>query len=286
MLFMSTRSENELFSKNNEINFVKDENALRYGFNENKLRFRDSELKLLKKFSHIYVDENIPFDIEIIGDTCTGKTHLIHELSKYINYFNGVKIIDVEADSTFNWFLKQFYEKLTEKELKNTLHTTTFKEKIKEILREKPIKTLFIFDDVQCRWSSKKLHEIFDYLYNDYFLNTNCLVSMIRLTTFERINLRCKSNGNYINEEITLKHYSLNQIRTILKDKIDLAFYPEVISSECIDKLAYWASIDNNLNMSLNVLENVAFKAKKEGYDKIKYKHLEESYTKVSNLFI
>lgn len=283
---MSTGSELELFTKDNRTRLRKDSDVLDTGYSKNKLRFRDNELKLLKKFSHIYVDENTAFDIEIIGECFVGKTRLIKELTKYLKHFEDLKVIKIRWSLSLNGFLKRIYEELTGTKLENTLYGTTFKGKIKEFLAENPTKLIFIFEDLDSWGSHKKLNQIFDYLYNDYFFNFNCLISILRIRSLEKVPLRCEPNDNFINEQITLKKYSLNQIKTILLDKIEIGFQPNVITDDCIAKLAEWSADTNqNLFLGCHVLDSAVWRAELERSDRITYKYLKRSYCEIIKRF-
>ena len=261
--------------KSSRTKLMKDYHALKINFNENELKFRNDELKLLKEFVNNYINKNNAFDIEIIGDPFTGKTHLTHELTSRIKQLDSIRIIKIYSRSTLNEFLRKIYIELSEKRAGVTLSNVAIKEKIKEILIKTHIKLIIIFDDSYLEFS-KSMNEIFDYLYNDYYLNINCLVSLIRLRCLKKAPLKCKPNDNIIQEQIFLKNYSLDQIIEILKDKIKIGFYPRTISLECIEELANWIYSRNNMYMGMNFLSQVVFEAEVKGNNKITLENLKK----------
>jgi len=258
----------------------KNDVALDYSFQPKLVPYREKEQRLIANCIKPLFQEKTGKNVFIFGQPGLGKTvackHILKEIEEetdevvpiYINCWQG-------ANTSFK-IATEICEMLDFKFIQDKKTEELFR-LVKQTLNKKSV--VFVFDEVD------KL-ENYDFLY--MILEEIYRKSIIMITNYKEwiINLDERIKSRLVPEIAEFRPYSHEETKGILKQRIEYAFYPGVVSNEAFELIAKKTFEMQDIRIGLHLLKESGLIAEDKSSRKITLEHAQKALEKLDEFSI
>ncbi len=241
----------------------KDVSKLSFDYIPERMPHREKQLRALENLFHPLVESNLSANALLVGNVGTGKTHVSKRFCRDFREFarrkgKNVRTVLVNCrqktteDSILLAILKDFDERFPDRGFSIPEKLNVLR---KSLEREKAHLVAFLDEaDVLVKKSSDLIYNFirFDEEYQAprgsvsvILISQKHILSYLdkaTLSTFRRSNV------------VEFGKYDQAELRDILMDRVDLAFFPDVVQEECVELIADIASEYGDARYAIEIL--------------------------------
>ncbi len=243
-----------------------------------RLPFREKQIEEISKSLSVVLQGSKPDNIFLYGQVGTGKTASINYVSKHLKEYTDARKLPVEiiyincikCNTEFKALskaLKRFYP-LNEF---NGFGSSQLYDKLFEKIQEKKANLILIFDEIDKLRNS----ELNDMIYSLTRANTELetgAISIIGISNNLRFkeNLDVRTRSSLCEKEMVFPPYNAEELRAIIRDRIEIAFFPEVVQESAISLAsAFSAKESGDARTAVMLMLRAGEIAEKEGIEKV-----------------
>lgn len=262
-------------------------NALRNEFIPNQIHFRDDQIKGVGQILSPALTGHKPSSLLIYGKTGTGKT----VVTKYVLRRMTEKSKDMDTNVKTAYVNTRIasteYRILSE--LANSLGVTlpftglSLSEAFNRIttkIREDSLKTIFILDEIDFMVKSSGDNLLYEFTRANESLTNNAFITLVGISNDlkfkESLDPRVLSSLN--EEEIVFSPYSVDELKAILQERIEMAFVQKKVSEAAVNLCAGMAAGEHgDARRAVDLLRVAGELAEREGAETVKDSHVREA---------
>ena len=270
-LFKNILGSNETLFKNDV--------ALDFSFQPKLVPYREKEQRLIASCIKPLFEEKSGKNIFVFGQPGVGKTvalrHVLSELEEETEEITSVYINCWQRNTTYKIIL-EICDLMNFKFVQNKKTEELFK-LVKQTLNKKSV--VFVFDEID------KLEDL-DFLYmilEEIYRKTIILITNYKDWLVD-LDERIKSRLMY--EIIEFKPYDYNETKGILKQRIEYAFYQNVLSDDAFELIAKKTFEFQDIRTGLHLLKESGLIAESKSSRKIILEHAQAALTKINEFSI
>lgn len=259
---------------NSDQTLFKNSIALDYDYIPKLIPFRENEqMEIARSIRPLFMDQN-GRNLILYGTPGIGKTvavrHVLKELEEETDDIYTIYINCWQRNTTYKIMVEICnqigYKFITNKNSEELFGIIT------KIINQKA--AVFVFDEIDKAQDYDFLYEILNDIYKK---------SIILITNFKEwtgtIDNRIKSR--LVPQLMEFKSYGWKETRAILKERAELAFYPDVIEDEAFDLLAQQTFEISDIRLGLYLLREAGLFAEEDSAVKIKVNHAVKAIGKI-----
>ncbi len=246
-------------------------------------KYRDSQMEALAICIRPALKKGRPINAVVLGSCATGKTTAIKKIFDMVES-NSEKVvccyINCQLHTTRFGIFSQIYQRVFGHFPPETgVPFSRIYQKIMQHLVSEEKALVVALDDVNYLFHSKNANKIFyDILRaHEVFPGARTGVFAILSDIEFRFALDKNVNSIFIPQDIIFQPYAREEIYSILKERTNLGFYPEVISDEILDEIVERTSESGDLRVGIDLLRVCGNLAESEASRTIENKHLDEA---------
>ena len=255
-----------------------------------KFLHRDSQMDALALCLRPALKGGKPINAVVVGSCATGKTTAIKKIFERVEeYSDRILCVYVNCQlytTRFNIF-SQIYQKVFGISPPDTgIPFTRIYRKIMKYLHDNDKALVVALDDVNYLFHSKNANKLFyDILraHEEFEGVRTGLFAIISDIEFRYL-LDKNVNSIFIPQEIIFNPYNFDETRSILIERTKAGFYPDVISEELIDQIAYKTMSIGDLRVGIDLLGLVGNIAEAEASKTIEKTHLEAAVKNTNSI--
>lgn len=244
---------------------------------------RDSQMDALALCLRPALKGGKPINAIVVGSCATGKTTAIKKIFERVEeYSDKISCVYVNCQMYTTRFgvFSQIYQKVFGISPPDTgIPFSRIYRDVMKHLRDTDRALVVALDDVNYLFHNKNANKIFyDILraHEEFEGVRTGLFAIISDIEFRYI-LDKNVNSIFIPQEIIFDPYDYHETRSILKERIKIGFYPEVISEELLDQITYKAMSIGDLRVGIDLLRVVGNIAESEASKTIEKKHFDKA---------
>lgn len=261
----------------------KDINAFNPDYVPENYKYRDSQMESLAICIRPALREGRPVNAVILGSCATGKTTAIKKIFEMVENSSEQVIccyINCQLHTTRFGIFSQIYNKIFGHYPPETgVPFSRIYQKIMQYLHSEKKALIIALDDVNYLFHSKNANKIFYDVLRAYeeFPGVRTGIFAVLSDIEFRYALDKNVNSVFIPQEIVFSPYTRNQMFDILKERVKIGFYPNVISNEILEQITDYASENGDLRIGIDLLRISGNRAEAEASRNVKVKHLDEA---------
>ncbi len=261
----------------------KDINAFNPDYVPENYKYRDSQMESLAICIRPALKEGRPVNAVILGSCATGKTTAIKKIFEMVENSSEQVIccyINCQLHITRFGIFSQIYNKIFGHYPPETgVPFSRIYQKIMQYLQSEKKALIIALDDVNYLFHSKNANKIFYDVLRAYeeFPGVRTGIFAVLSDIEFRHTLDKNVNSVFIPQEIVFSPYTRNQMFDILKERVKIGFYPNVISDEILEQITDYASENGDLRIGIDLLRISGNRAEAEASRNVKVKHLGEA---------
>ncbi len=271
----------ELFKNmlGSEESLFKNEVALNFDFQPKLIPFRETHQKIIASCIKPLCQQRNGKNIFIHGEPGVGKTvackHVLQELEEETDEINTIYINCWQKNTTYKIVLGIC--DIIGYKLTHNKKTEELSKIIKEYLNKK--QTVFVFDEID------KMED-FDFLYSileDIYRKTIIMITNYKewlLTLEQRIRSRLTPTT------LEFKPYNANETKEILRQRVEYAFFPNVLEQETFNFLAEKTFELKDIRCGLHLMREAAQIAEDKSSRKITLEHAKSALSKLDEFSV
>lgn len=221
-----------------------------------------------------------PVNTVVLGACATGKTTTVKKIFDLVD-LKSHKIMCVYINcqlhtTRFNIF-SQIYQKIFGHAPPETgIPFSRIYQAIMQHLTDKEMALVVALDDVSYLFHSKTANKIFyDILRaHEEFPGVRTGIFAILSDIEFRHMLDKNVNTVFIPQEVVFNPYTREEMRDILRERVDIGFYPKVISDDLLDLITSQAFSTGDLRVGIDLLRVAGNQAEADASKTIKEKHI------------
>jgi len=226
-----------------------------------------------------------PLNILCSGPPGTGKTTAVNKLFTEIEKITSKVMpvyVNCQANPTrFNVF-SRIYKKMFD--ITPPSSGASFKkiyDQITQELADNEQILIVALDDINYLFHEKEDEKVLYSLLRAHETNPGARIGVlsIRSDTGDDFHFDPKIESVYLPEEIIFPRYNADEIRDILKNRINLGFYPDVVNPDILDKIVEYTTIPGDLRVGIDLLKRSALNAERKSSKKISIEDVDGAYT-------
>ena len=238
------------------------------------LKYRTQQIETMVFYSRKIKRGYAPSNMEIKGLNATGKTSTV---TKYIQLIEEAcpnvisLIINCQMHRTEYTILSEIYKKIFKKKTQtNTLNTINIYDEIMTYLTKHKKVLIVALDDYDAIKNNNELNKVLYTLLRAHETYHEVKISIITITKPQKhIILNLNISTIFLPMNIYFPTYTRSQIKDILKQRIELGFYPGVVSEDYLEKLTDSTYNSGNIREGIKKLLDDGEKAEYYGGTKI-----------------
>jgi len=280
---------------------IKNRDVLRFDYVPNTIQYRDSEIRKVTQILSPILKQSRPSNLLLYGEPGTGKTLVIKKIIENIkqrveksNFSINVAYSNSKNESAIYGLIVSLGRQLgfSDKELPTTgLSTTEVFNRILNKINEEKLNIIFVIDEIDhlAEQAQKTRNDI---LYQFTRANERLVQGSITLVgisndvTFkEKLDPRVISSLS--EQEVTFTNYDKDQLKTILKERINDAFVDNTVEQPALELCASLAAQEHgDARRAIDLLLKAGELADQRQLKKVTDKHVREAYDEIENKII
>ncbi len=242
----------------------RDVSKLSFDFVPEKMPHRDKQMRTLRNLFHPLVEANLSQNVFLVGNVGTGKTHLSKRFCMDFQEFARGRDKNVQwvlvncrqrttEDAVLLAILKKWDERFPDRGFSIPEKLSVLR---KHLERDKAHLIVVLDEaDTLVRKSSDLIYSFtrFDEEYQGPRGSVSViLISQKHILTYlDKATLSTFKRSNVVE----FGKYSKEELADILEDRVDLAFFPDVVRGECVDLIADIASEYGDARYAIEILQ-------------------------------
>lgn len=279
---------NDIFDRaiNGESLFL-NRNALRNEFIPNQIHFRDEQIKNVGQILSPALTGHKPSSLLIYGKTGTGKTVVVRyvinrlvERSKTMDTNIRTAYVNTRVASTEYRILSEVAIELGVALPFTGLSLSEAFNRITSNMREHSLKTIFVLDEIDFLVKSSGDNLLYEFSRANENLTNNAFIALVGISNDlkfkETLDPRVLSSLN--EEEIVFSPYSVDELRAILRERIEVAFVPGKVSEAAVNLCAGMGAAEHgDARRAVDLLRVAGELAEREGAQTVEDSHVREA---------
>lgn len=246
-------------------------------------KYRESQMEALAVCLRPTLRMGRPINAVILGSCATGKTTAVKKMFNKVEDRSDQVIcvyINCQLQTTrFNIFA-HIYHKIFNHYPPETgaPFSRIYQHIMNHLVNEN--KTLVVaLDDVNYLFHSKNADKIFYDILRAYEVFPGARTGLFAiLSEIEfRYSLDKNVNSVFIPQEIVFTPYTREEIKNILKERVRIGFYPEILSEDLLDDITDYTFSNGDLRVGISLLKTSGNLAEAEASKVIEKKHVKEA---------
>lgn len=234
--------------------------------------FRTGQLEAMSFYSRKLRKDKQPNNMLLKGDNATGKTTTVKKYFSLVNeYFDSVITVHINCQiyRTEYEIFSRIYKKLFKKSIA-TLTSVDFHDEIMNYLIDKNKILIVALDDYEVIKNSVELNRTLYSLLRAHESYPGVKITVIIITSKkENVLINLNVSTLLLPIEIHFPLYTKDQIYKILKQRVELGFYPDVVRDTTFYKIVNQCYKLKNIRFGIKELEKLGEKAEFKGKCKI-----------------
>lgn len=255
-----------------------------------KFLHRESQMEALALCLRPALKGGKPVNAVVVGSCATGKTTAIKKVFERVEEYSDRILcvyVNCQLHTTRYNIFSQIYQKIFGHLPPETgIPFSRIYQNIMKYLKDNDQALVVALDDVNYLFHSKNANKIFyDILraYEEFEGVRTGLFAIISDIEFRYI-LDKNVNSVFIPREIIFDPYTTPEMRDILKERIKVGFYPDVISEEILDHITENTSSIGDLRVGIDLLGLVGNIAEADASKTVDEKHLQTAIENSSSV--
>ncbi len=255
-----------------------------------RLPFREKQIEDISKTLSIALQNAKPDNLFIYGQVGTGKTATINYVSKQLEEYAQkrelpIKIIYINCikHNTEFKILSKILKKFNPSAEYIGFGSSQLYDSLMEIIQENKLNTILIFDEID----KIKATELNDLIYSLTRANSELErgnISIIGISNNLRFkeNLDIRTKSSLCEKEMVFPPYNAEELRAILRDRIEKAFLPNVVEESAISLASAFAAKESgDARTAVMLMLRAGEIAEKNNLDKITDKEVSQAKKQV-----
>ena len=225
-----------------------------------------------------------PLNALCIGPPGTGKTTAVHKLFEEIEKHTSRVVpvyINCQTNSTRYTVFSQIFKKLFN--ITPPSSGVSFKriyEQINQRLADDEKVLVVTLDDINYLFHESEDEKVLYSLLRAHEIHPGARIGILSILseTGAEFHFDAKIESVYLPEEINFPRYSADEIHDILKNRVKLGFFPEVVSSEVLDKVVEYTELGGDLRVGIDLFKRSALHAETRASRTIALEDVEKAY--------
>ncbi|MEG3224536.1 MAG: AAA family ATPase [Methanobacteriales archaeon Met13] len=264
-----------------EETLFRDISAFNPDYIPDRLLHRDSQMEALAMCLRPALRGGKPVNTVVLGSPATGKTTAIHKIFEMVEERSEKVVcayVNCQLYNTRFSIFSQIYQHLFGFLPAETgIPFSRIYGEIMKKLTNKRKALVVALDDVNHLFYSKNANEIFYDILRAYEVFPGVMTGVFAILS--DIDFRYMLDKNvssvFIPQEVAFDHYSWEEVKDILKDRIKIGFYQEVLALDLLDEIVDATFSAGDLRVGIDLLRNSGNIAEAEASKTIQKKHLE-----------
>lgn len=245
--------------------------------------YRDSQMEGMALAIRPAIGGGQPSNLVVLGSCATGKTTAVKKVFELVEK-NTAKVVCVyincQIHTTKFGIFSQIYKKIFGHLPPETgVPFTRIYTKIMQYLQKEKKSLVLALDDVNYLFQGKVINKVFyDVLraYEEFPGVKTCIFAILSDLEF-RFAFDKNVTTVFIPNDVIFQPYSLSEIQSILTDRVNAGFFPNVISEEIIEEIAMYTYEKGDLRIGINLLRTCGNIAESEAAREITKEHLDKA---------
>jgi cell division control protein 6 len=225
-----------------------------------------------------------PVNVLCYGPPGTGKTTAVHKLFEEIEKSTSKVVpvyINCQTNSTRFSVFSQIFKKLFK--ISPPSSGVSFKkiyEQITQHLADEEKVLITALDDINYLFHEGEDEKVLYSLLRAHETNPGARIGVISIhsETGSEFHFDPKIESVYLPEDIRFLRYSQDEILDILKNRIKMGFFPNVMDLEVLEKVVEYTEMLGDLRVGIDLLKRSALNAEKRASKTISLEDVENSY--------
>ncbi len=234
-----------------------------------------------------------PVNAVILGSCATGKTTAVKKIFEMVERTSDKIIcvyINCQIHTTRFGIFSQIYQKIFGHTPPETgVPFSRIYQKIMQYLSSEEKILMVALDDINYLFYSKNANKIFYDILRAHEAFEGIKTGLFAILSDIEFRFLLDKNVNsiFIPQEILFNPYASQEMYDILKERVKIGFYPDVISEDLMEEVAEYTSSNGDLRVGIDLLRISGNLAEAEASKTIEKKHLKEAMknTGAINLF-
>jgi len=265
-------------------------NAFNPDYMPENYNFRDTQMEGMAMSIRPAIKDGRPVNTVILGSCATGKTTAVKKVFEMVEKTSNKIVccyVNCQLHTTRFSIFAQIHKKIFGHAPPETgIPFSRVYEKIMQRLSDENIALLVAFDDVDYLFQNNLINKIFyDILraYEEYPGVKTGLFAILSEIEF-RFVLDKNVDTVFIPQEIDFPPYTRSEILSILTDRANIGFYPDVISDDILEEITDYSIDAGDLRMGIDLLRVCGNIAEANASRTIDQSHLEEAKSKSASI--
>lgn len=270
----------------------KDINAFDPDYMPSNYNFRETQMEAMAMAIRPAMRQSQPSNAVILGSPATGKTTAIRKIFELVekNSENVVCVyINCQLHTTRFGIFSQVYKKIFGYTPPETgVPFSRIYGQIMKHLQDNKKVLIMALDDINYLFQSNNANKVVYDILRAYEEYPGVKSSIFAILSDLEFKYAFDKNVNtvFIPQEITFPLYKYSQIETILRERANVGFFPDVISDDIIEQIAMYTFENGDLRIGFNILRNCGNVAEANASRKITQQHYEEVIDSLSSINI
>ena len=245
--------------------------------------YRDSQMEGMALAIRPAIGGGQPSNLVVLGSCATGKTTAVKKVFELVEK-NTTKVVCVyincQIHTTKFGIFSQIYKKIFGHLPPETgVPFTRIYTKIMQYLQKEKKSLVLALDDVNYLFQGKVINKVFYDVLRAYEEFPGVKTSIFAILSDLEFRFAFDKNVTtvFIPNDVIFQPYSLSEIQSILTDRVNAGFFPNVISEEIIEEIAMYTYEKGDLRIGINLLRTCGNIAESEAAREITKEHLDKA---------
>ncbi|KZX16206.1 ORC1-type DNA replication protein [Methanobrevibacter filiformis] len=245
--------------------------------------FRDSQMEAMAISIRPALNEGRPINSIILGHCATGKTTAVKKVFDLVEETSDKVVccyINCQLHTTRFGIISQIHQKIFGHlpPETGTPFSRIYQRVMKELSDNKQA-LIVALDDVNYLFHNQHANKVFYDILRAYEIFPEVKTGIFAILSDLEFKVALDKNVNtvFVPQEILFSPYTRSEILTILTDRVNVGFYPNVISQDLIEQITDYTFESGDLRVGIDLLRVVGNMAESHASRAIEQKHLDES---------
>lgn len=245
--------------------------------------YRDSQMEAMAMAIRPAISGGQPSNAVVLGSCATGKTTAVKKVFQLVEKSTNKVVcvyINCQIHTTKFGIFSQIHKKIFGHLPPETgVPFTRIYTKIMQYLQKEGKALVLALDDVNYLFQGKIINKVFYDILRAYEEFPGVKTSIFAILSDLEFRFVFDKNVTtvFIPNDITFQPYTLAEIESILTDRVNAGFYPNVISQEIVERIALFTYEKGDLRIGINLLRTCGNIAESVASREIKEEHLDKA---------